>query len=177
MTEDQFWDFIAAAQAIAHNDLDDLHQQLLAQAEALSNDELIALHGWIWVFLRRSYLAKLWAAAYLVNGGCSDDGFDYFRGWLLAQGKAVFFAAIADPDSLAEVLPQIPGWQPGEELEFEDMLGIASDVFKLRTGNYAPFPAPEPDHDFGEMWDEENDDFYREHLPRLYALMQSANEG
>jgi hypothetical protein len=50
MTEDQFWDFIATAQAIAHSEPEKLHQQLLAQAEALSNDELVALHGWIWVF-------------------------------------------------------------------------------------------------------------------------------
>jgi hypothetical protein len=128
-------------------------------------------------FLQRSYLAKLWAAAYLINGGCSDDGFDYFRGWLLAQGKTVFFAAIANPDSLAEVLPHLPGWQPGEELEFEDMLSIASDIFEPRTGSYPPFPAQDPDHVFGEMWDEENDDFYREHLPRLYALTDGIGAG
>jgi hypothetical protein len=29
----------------------------------------------------------MWVAAYLMNGGCSDDGFDYFRGWLIAQGR------------------------------------------------------------------------------------------
>jgi hypothetical protein len=28
-----------------------------------------------------------WGAAYLANGGCSDDGFDYFRGWLIGQGR------------------------------------------------------------------------------------------
>ena len=30
-----------------------------------------------------SYQSNLWAVAYIINGGCSDDGFDYFRGWLI----------------------------------------------------------------------------------------------
>ena len=37
-----------------------------------------------------SYTWEIWGAAYLINGGCSDDGFDYFRGWLILQGKTVF---------------------------------------------------------------------------------------
>ena len=36
-----------------------------------------------------SYRWDLWGAAYLANGGCSDDGFDYFRGWLIGQGRKV----------------------------------------------------------------------------------------
>lgn len=40
-------------------------------------------------------------AAYLINGGRSDDGFDHFRGWLLTQGRATWQAALAEPDSLA----------------------------------------------------------------------------
>jgi hypothetical protein len=32
----------------------------------------------------------LWGPAYIMNGGCSDDGFDYFLGWLVGQGREVF---------------------------------------------------------------------------------------
>ncbi|MFF5497583.1 DUF4240 domain-containing protein [Streptomyces aquilus] len=38
-----------------------------------------------------------------MNGGCSDDGFDYFRGWPIAQGREDFERATADPDALAEL--------------------------------------------------------------------------
>lgn len=173
MTETKFWDFIAEARAKSGHDLEALREQLHVQAEQLSNDDLVALHGWIWIFLRKSYLSKLWAAAYLINGGCSDDGFDYFRGWLVAQGKTVFFAALENPDSLADYLPQIPNWQPYEELEFEDMLSVASDVYEPRTGDYPPFPEKDPNHEFGDVWNEDDDDFYQEHFPRLYALMNA----
>jgi hypothetical protein len=27
----------------------------------------------------RAYRADLWGAAFIINGGCSDDGFEYFR--------------------------------------------------------------------------------------------------
>lgn len=30
--------------------------------------------------------------------GCSDDSFDYFRGWFIAQGKDVYMDALAEPD-------------------------------------------------------------------------------
>ena len=38
----------------------------------------------------------LWDAAYLINGGCSDDGFDYFRGWLVDQGRETFERCLAE---------------------------------------------------------------------------------
>ena len=66
----------------------------------------------------------LWGAAYLINGGCSDDGFDHFRGWLMTQGREVFARAVAEPDSLAE-LPQVRAAAlSGAEFEAEEMLSV-----------------------------------------------------
>jgi hypothetical protein len=36
-----------------------------------------------------SYNPELWCAAYIVSGGCSD-GFEYFRCWLISQGKVFY---------------------------------------------------------------------------------------
>lgn len=48
----------------------------------------------------------LWDAAKIFRvDGCSDDSFSYFRSWLIVQGKDVYMAALADPDSLADVEP------------------------------------------------------------------------
>src|SRR4051794_35689171 len=50
---------------------------------------------------------RLWTAADLIlSGHCSTDGFHYFQMWLVGQGRAAYDAAIADPDSLAE-LPEV----------------------------------------------------------------------
>src|SRR5207249_5020548 len=55
---------------------------------------------------------------YLINGGCSDDGFEYFRGWVILRGRKAYEAAMKNPDSLAGVV------DPDEEFcEFEGRPG------------------------------------------------------
>jgi len=55
-------------------------------------------------YVDQAYRNDLWAAAYIINGGCSDDGFEYFRRWLIGQGEAVYTAALRDPESLLSVV-------------------------------------------------------------------------
>ena len=50
-----------------------------------------------------AYQYGLWNAASIMCNGCSDDGFIDFRGWLIAQGRDIYFGALKDPDSLADV--------------------------------------------------------------------------
>ena len=40
--------------------------------------------------VQRAYTWDLWGAAYVVHGGASDDGFVYFRHWLISKGRRVF---------------------------------------------------------------------------------------
>lgn len=54
---------------------------------------------------RETYNSDLWGAAYIIMGGCSDDSFDYFRGWLIAQGEQVYKKVLVDPEYLAEYIP------------------------------------------------------------------------
>ena len=50
-----------------------------------------------------AYQYGLWTAASVIErGGCTDDGFIDFRGWLIAQGREVYMATLKDPDSLAD---------------------------------------------------------------------------
>jgi hypothetical protein len=127
----------------------------------------------LWELLARSYRADLWAAAYIINGGASDDGFDYFRGWLIAQGRSAYEAALAAPDSLAELPAVVRAQQIGEDLWGEDILGVAWDAYKAATGEAlprdgvtAPFPDLDPDWDF----DFDDDAEMRRRLPRLATL-------
>src|SRR6185312_1731193 len=100
MNETEFWNLIEATRSKSKGDGDrqvSLIQEALErlpEAEILEFDRL--LHG----FMAASYTQNLWAAAYIINGGCSDDGFDYFRAWLIAQGKDVFRRAMQDPETL-----------------------------------------------------------------------------
>jgi len=96
MDENLFWELIGdglANQPIGER-LDTLPERLAAfKATAIRDFEKI-LHA----IEARAYRWDVWALAYLLQGGCSDDAFEDFRGWLILQGRQVFEGAIADPD-------------------------------------------------------------------------------
>jgi hypothetical protein len=124
--------------------------------------------------LAESYRTDLWGAAYLINGGCSGDGFEYFRGWLLVQGRAVYERVVADPDALAD-LPAIQAAAAAgrDDIECEPALGIASDAHQAATGAELPpgaFTIHYPELEFD--WDFDDDVEARRRLPRLMELYE-----
>lgn len=112
--------------------------------------------------LAESYRWDLWGAAYVINGGCSDDGFEYFRAWLIAQGQGIFEAALKDPDGLAAVLEQNL-----DVFEYEEMLGCARDAWDRRhPGTRMPLTTRRPVEPAGTPWSE---DEVFDLFPRLAA--------
>jgi hypothetical protein len=108
--------------------------ELLPCCPHIPREEIVAAGHALQELMVGSYRTPLWAAAYVVNGGCSNDGFDYFRGWLIVQGREVFEHVVADPDALAD-LPVIHAQAPSEAyLECEDTLYIASRAHRAATG-------------------------------------------
>ncbi len=97
-----------------------------------------------------AYRWDLWAVAYIINGGCSDDGFEYFRCWLIAQGKDYFEAALIDPENAARKL------SVGDETECESLLYAASEAYERSTGEeLPPFVITMPSEPAGQEWDED----------------------
>lgn len=135
--------------------------------------EIVAFAQPLEDLLITSYRADLWAAAYLINGGASDDVFDNFRGWLVAQGRAVYDQALADPDSLAELPSVLAAAQADAALDGEDILYVAMHAHQRATGEQLPpdavtirYPPLGPDWEF----DFDDQAEMRRRLPRLTAL-------
>lgn len=167
-----FWTLIADARARA-TDADAVAAEAAALLAARPPGEIVAAQQILWDLLTHSYRNPLWAAAYLINGGCSDDGFDYFRGWLLTQGRSVFESVLADPDSLAALPAVVAAAESGVELECEAALNIAWDAHLRATGRKLPedaftivYPELDPDWDF----DFDDGAELAARLPRLAAL-------
>ena len=119
-----FWEIIEAAKVEAQDDLEARIDIIVNRLESLDAEDILAWQQIFNEYQSLSYKKKLWAAAYIINGGCSEDGFDYFRGWLTAQGHSVFLAALRDPDSLADLSEVEEG-----EAECENILGAASSAY------------------------------------------------
>ena len=98
------------------------------------------------------YRWDLWAIAYLMMGGSSDDTFEYFRCWVISQGQAAYEAALADPAAFAMTLdPTVNGYWG-----CEDLLYAGGSAYKALTGKYGlPRTAPPIMSPAGEEWDEE----------------------
>ena len=159
MNDDQFWALIEEHVEIGEvfgADVSKLEEALAAlpPEEIVAFDELFSGH------YTASYAWPLWNAAYLINGGCSDDGFDYFRAWLIAQGRDVFERAVADPDSLAD--------HSAADVECEYLLYTAGRAHEAATGE--PLPHRKRRYpDLGEGWDFDDAEENQKRLPRLFA--------
>jgi hypothetical protein len=82
-----------------------------------------------------SYKSRLWGAAYVLMGGCSDDTFDYFRGWLIGQGEEIFNNVMKDPEFLAEYINEDNLDDEGFP-QIEELLSVGLDAYTLiKTGD------------------------------------------
>jgi hypothetical protein len=148
MDKDLFWQIIDEARGKAGR-WQDIDAPLATTLSALESADIIK---WQQIFDEYQSLSRregLWAAAAVtLGGGCSDDSFDYFRGWLTAQGKDVFLNALADPDSLADSkavqafgceyisLEFTPDDGYKNEPRSEAMLSVAARAFERKGDGY-----------------------------------------
>ncbi len=118
-----------------------------------------------------TYNSEMWCAGYIMNGGCSDDSFEYFRCWVISRGKEAYYKAKENPDSLiSEVNNSI------ESYDLEDFWYVANWVFTERTGknlydyvDYENFKTHEGKYPkFEFTWEEDNPESMRKICPNLY---------
>jgi hypothetical protein len=150
MDDDRFWAFIGAARDAAGDDVEDrvggLEQVLLSRHP----DEVAEFRQKYDEMLARSYRRDLWGAAHVMRGACPDDAFRHFRDRLISEGEAVFEAALADPDSLADLARD-------DAFELQSFGDVAAEVYEQMTD--LPLPAtraPEPAEPVGRAWREED---------------------
>jgi hypothetical protein len=129
MDEPTFWNLIESSRG------PDQPEVLQKKLEALPAGEIVEFDRLFKRLLDEAYTWDLWAAAYIIEGGCSDDGFADFRAGLIGFGREVFYAAVRDPNTLAE--------QPAHGVDFsvEEMAYAARRAYESITGEEMP------DHD------------------------------
>ncbi len=169
MTEDLFWQIIQRACRSDSHSSGDWDRNLTAELSKLSADEIVEWNHIFDRYVAQAYTIDLMAACCVMNTGAGDDGFYYFRCWLVGMGKEVYNKAIDDPDSLVDVtLP----YSTGIDAEAE-IYAAAHDAWLQVTGqpDTAPYPARNESAELvGEDWDFDDPILMRQHLPRLTAF-------
>lgn len=171
MRTDDFWAVIDRATADRPGSPDEVAKRAVAELAALDPAEIEAWGRHLDKVMAASGKEDLWAAAYLINGGCSDDGFDNFRGWLIANGREVLARAVRDPDSLADLPSVRAAASTGAVFEAEEVLRIADEAYRQATGeDLAPREAPPSRPDASMLWDFDDEEEMQRRLPRLSSL-------
>ncbi|MFE4972181.1 DUF4240 domain-containing protein [Kitasatospora sp. NPDC056651] len=166
MDETDFWQIIDETRDAADGDPDEQADLLVERLLQLTPDDVIDFARLFQARYRRAYRNDLWGAAYLLLDGASDDTFDYFRSWLIGQGREVFEGGLAEPDDLADLLPEFDEEEDGEA---EDLGYAADEAYEQLTG----LPLPEvggrqADRPGGPALDFDDPDAMAKRFPKLW---------
>lgn len=125
ITTDVFWELIETAKQNAGSVKlrpEEL-QKLLLRFKA---NEVKRFDAIMRSTLSQSYTWDLWGVAYIAFGGCGNDDFEYFREWLISEGKEVFACVSANVESLVSIA--------GKPQKLEGFSQVPAVCYKLKTG-------------------------------------------
>lgn len=150
MNEETFWQIVEAARAETKPGLSNQPEILRQKLEVLPPSDIAEFGKLFQTLHRQAYRWDLWAAAYIIEGGCSDDGFADFRAGLIGLGRQAYSDAVRDPGTLVR--------QPARGVDFsqEGLLYVADEAHSNATGQPMPdHGIHDPKEPVGERWDEE----------------------
>ncbi len=173
LDEDLYW-LIIGKSLKGTSDQDEQEQFLIREIAKLTPKEMIGFRLRTDKLLYDTYNSEMWCAGYIMNGGCSDDSFEYFRNWVISRGKETYYKAKDNPDSLiGEVDDEL------EMYDFESFWYVALEAFRTTTGkdlydyiddeNFKTKEGQYPQFDF--TWEEENPESMKKICPKLFTKL------
>ena len=161
MTDSQFWEMIQQSRFRAKKCIRQANRLFRLLAE-LTPEEILSFDEHFTKRLIKSYHWDLWGVAYILNDGCSDDGFEYFRSWLIGQGKMVYDSVLMMPSTIGYYVDI----DDEEVFECEELMYAAPSAYQHVTGKEMPVKekqySTEPE---GKPWEEEE---LEKRFPFLY---------
>jgi hypothetical protein len=172
LDETTFWNIVEASGKNTSNQ-DAQERFLVKEIEKLTPKEMIGFRLRTDKLLYDTYNSEMWCAGYIMNGGCSDDGFEYFRNWVISRGKDTYYKAKENPDTLISEFIEGEDYYDFESFWYvaltafenktgKDLYDYIADDFKTNEGNY-------PNFDF--TWKEEEPETMKAICPKLFDKM------
>ena len=173
LDENLYWQIVQ--ESLNNSGTQDGQQEyLVRRIQKLNPKDIVGFRLRTDKLLYDTYNSEMWCAGYIMNGGCSDDSFEYFRNWVVSKGKDVYYMAKQNPDTLIEQVDK-----DAEYYDFEDFWYVALVAFKNKTGkdlydfidddNFKFKEGHYPNFDF--TWEEENPESLKAICPNLFDRM------
>lgn len=149
MTLEQFWKIVDNVHAASKGDMDAKCELLRKELRKLPTQEVRSFEEHFADCEARAYSWELWAAAYIIGGGCSDDSFMDFRAMLISMGRTAFERVVSSPAALVDM-------DVSEENAFyEGYQYVPAKVYEDLTGEEMPAHSkPHPKQPSGKDWEE-----------------------
>ncbi|MFJ1970858.1 DUF4240 domain-containing protein [Streptomyces sp. NPDC087903] len=172
MDETEFWELVDATRDAAGGDPEDQADLLVDRLLQFDPEVVLDFARHFEARYNRAYTWDLWGAAAVLLDGASDDAFDFFRCWLIGQGREVYEAAVHDADSLAGLLDDFDEEIDGDG---EDLGYAADEAYEQLTGTVAPDLGilPPPTEPEGTPVDFEHDRVLAERFPKLWERFRA----
>jgi hypothetical protein len=111
----------------------------------IMNQKMVALYRW-----------DLWAVGYIMQHGCSNDGFSQFRGWIISQGRETYESAIKSPAVLGDLVDkpryiEFDDFDMAPQIAYSKKIGFET-VFALADEKGSPAGAVWKDDDLLELY-------------------------
>lgn len=126
MNRDEFWYLIdkGSKEKTAEKKLA-LWIAVLARSR---EEDIVTFYDIMHTYFRLADQERIFAAANIICPECSDDDFDGFRAWLIAQGENAYRSVLAEPEYLIELC------SPEKNHQFEQLLQVPFEAFFQKTG-------------------------------------------
>jgi len=162
MGEDRFWKLIETSKVNSQGNYEKQQNELAKELNKLDAIDILKFDNRFCTFRGNAYKWELWGAAYIMNGGCSDDCFSDFRGWLIGQGKEAYYNAMSNPETLSILNHDM------DNVDWEGLSYVPMICYEQKTGNQMPKGIQENIEITGEEWEEEGDDLKNKY-PKLWS--------
>ncbi len=171
MQEEQFWQLVGEAQRNSSN-MDEQEALLQQSLTTMPLKDVVGFYSRTEQLKNAIYTSEMWCAGYIMNGGCSDDMFEYFLLWVISCGREVYEAAKENPDNLDNYLTDDDNWEKHYDFESFNYIGI--EVFEARTNKdlydfLGDMDSGDVDLDLELNWDEDEPETMQKICPKLFA--------
>ncbi len=170
LDEDLFWNIIDLSLKNS-TDIDEQQEFLVNQLEKMSFQEMVSFKLKVDQLTNDIHTSEMWCAGYLMNGGCSDDGFDYFKNWIVSRGKEIYYKAKENPDNLVVCI----GKSEDDYYEFESLDYVAIYAFENLTGEELWEHLPDglsKRQEFDFNWEDDDDESMKAICPKIFKKVE-----
>lgn len=148
MDDAQFWQLIEQSRSGSGEQA----ARLEAALSNLSANQIVEFNKAFDRAMAGLYRWDLWGAAYVIQGGASDDAFDYFCAWIISQGESSYRSAIQDARAYGMSIEL-----SDEEFDGESLMYAAEKAYEKVVGKELPsIHSVRPKDPMGEPWDEDH---------------------